>query len=54
MKNKEEGRSKLAYKLFLIPLIISLSINIFKPIFPKLEPNFDYHCAYVYSPKPTL
>ena len=37
MKNQEEGRFKLVYKLFLIPLIISLRINYFKPIFPSLS-----------------
>ena len=54
MKNQEGGRSKLVYKLFINPLIISLSLNLFKPSFLRLEPNFDYHCACVYSPKPKL
>ena len=39
MKNIDEGRSKLVYKLFLFPLIISVSINHFKPIFPSLSQN---------------
>ena len=54
MKNQVEGRSKLVDKLFLIPLVIYLSLNLFKPSFPSLEPNFDYLSACVYSPKPKL
>ena len=54
MKNQGEGRSKLVEKFFLIPLVIYLSLNIFKPSFPSLEPNFDHRCACVYSPEPKL
>ena len=37
MKNEVEGRFKLVYKLFLIPLVIYLSLNLFKPSFPSLS-----------------
>ena len=37
MKNEAEGRSKLVEKHFPIPLVIYLSLNLFKPSFQALS-----------------